>query len=212
MPAERIEQRPRLRAEEPPTPTTLVVRGGPDNPDKLQRHTQRTGGRVADGGRCWVLGLRGPRHLTRGTAGPPVRHVSGCLPDQRRAAARARVELLPTGQRPHLSVRLCRADVPELARLRPPWMTAHATASTVEGHTGERRTGMYHVDITADLNDEDDTGDVRAFLDEARRPGQSGARRAGRSRGPGHRRGVPGSRSVPRRRRHDASASGCCQA
>jgi hypothetical protein len=29
---------------------------------------------------------------------------------------------------------------------------------------------MYHVDITADLNDEDDTGYVWTFLDEARDP------------------------------------------
>lgn len=31
---------------------------------------------------------------------------------------------------------------------------------------------MYHVDITADLNDEDDTGYVWTFLDEARDPSQ----------------------------------------
>lgn len=31
---------------------------------------------------------------------------------------------------------------------------------------------MYHVDITADLNDEDYTGYVWTFLDEARDPGQ----------------------------------------
>jgi hypothetical protein len=31
---------------------------------------------------------------------------------------------------------------------------------------------MYHVDITTDLNDEDDTGYVWTFLDEARDPGQ----------------------------------------
>jgi hypothetical protein len=31
---------------------------------------------------------------------------------------------------------------------------------------------MYHVDITADLNDEDETGYVWTFLDEARHPGQ----------------------------------------
>ena len=31
---------------------------------------------------------------------------------------------------------------------------------------------MYHVDITADLNDEDETGYVWTFLDEARNPGQ----------------------------------------
>ena len=31
---------------------------------------------------------------------------------------------------------------------------------------------MYRVDITADLNDEDETGYVWTFLDEARDPGQ----------------------------------------
>lgn len=31
---------------------------------------------------------------------------------------------------------------------------------------------MYHVDITADLNDEDETGYVWTFLDEAREPSQ----------------------------------------
>jgi hypothetical protein len=31
---------------------------------------------------------------------------------------------------------------------------------------------MYLVDITADLNDEDETGYVWTFLDEARDPGQ----------------------------------------
>ena len=31
---------------------------------------------------------------------------------------------------------------------------------------------MYHVDITADLNDEDETGYVWTFLDEACDPGQ----------------------------------------
>jgi hypothetical protein len=31
---------------------------------------------------------------------------------------------------------------------------------------------MYHVDITADLNDEDETGYVWTFLDQAREPSQ----------------------------------------
>jgi hypothetical protein len=34
------------------------------------------------------------------------------------------------------------------------------------------RADMYRVDITADLNDEDETGYVWTFLDEARDPGQ----------------------------------------
>jgi hypothetical protein len=37
---------------------------------------------------------------------------------------------------------------------------------------GGRRAGMYRVDITADLNDEDETGYLWTFLDEARDPGQ----------------------------------------
>jgi len=38
--------------------------------------------------------------------------------------------------------------------------------------TCEGRTEMYLVDITADLNDEDETGYVWTFLDEARDPAQ----------------------------------------
>jgi hypothetical protein len=38
--------------------------------------------------------------------------------------------------------------------------------------SGGRRAEMYRVDIAADLNDEDQTGYVWTFLDEARDPGQ----------------------------------------
>ena len=48
MPGERIEQRPRLRAEHLPAETTLVVRGGRDTADKLRSHAQRTA-------RAWSL-------------------------------------------------------------------------------------------------------------------------------------------------------------
>jgi hypothetical protein len=44
--------------------------------------------------------------------------------------------------------------------------------STLETRSGERRTEMYRVDITADLNDEDETGYVWTFVDEARDPGE----------------------------------------
>jgi hypothetical protein len=83
-------------------------------------------------------------------------------------------ELLPTGQRPHFTVRLRRADdscnwtdcsLPSALRSPIP--------STLEAWPGERRAEMYRVDITADLNDEDDTGYVWTFLDEARDPGQT---------------------------------------
>jgi hypothetical protein len=48
MPGERLEQRPRLRAEGPPADSALVVRGGRDTPDKLRNHAQRTA-------RAWSL-------------------------------------------------------------------------------------------------------------------------------------------------------------
>jgi hypothetical protein len=48
VPGERIEQRPRLRAEQPPAITTLVVRGGRDTADKLRSHVRRTA-------RAWSL-------------------------------------------------------------------------------------------------------------------------------------------------------------
>jgi hypothetical protein len=48
MPGQRIEQRSRLRAEEPPALATVVVRGGRDTPEKLRSHVQRTA-------RAWSL-------------------------------------------------------------------------------------------------------------------------------------------------------------
>jgi len=48
VPGERTGQRPRLRAEQPPAQTTLVIRGGRDTPDKLRTHAQRTA-------RAWSL-------------------------------------------------------------------------------------------------------------------------------------------------------------
>jgi hypothetical protein len=48
VPGQRIEQRPRLRAEEPPAGATVVVRGGRDSPEKLRSHVQRTA-------RAWSL-------------------------------------------------------------------------------------------------------------------------------------------------------------
>jgi hypothetical protein len=45
-------------------------------------------------------------------------------------------------------------------------------AHTLGARSGERRAVMYRVDITADLNDEDETGYLWTFLDEARDPGQ----------------------------------------
>ncbi len=44
----RIEQRLRLRAEPPLPEAAVLVRGGPDTPDKLARHARRTA-------RAWSL-------------------------------------------------------------------------------------------------------------------------------------------------------------
>jgi hypothetical protein len=46
------------------------------------------------------------------------------------------------------------------------------TLSTLEGRSDMRSACMYRVDITADLNDEDETGYLLTFLGEARDPGQ----------------------------------------
>jgi hypothetical protein len=115
----RIEQRELLRAEKVPDGATVVVRGGSDTRDKLRRHADRTA-------RAWSLN------------GQPLLGISVFavldmpLDDLLRqrfmnfraiylpAAARLAVhgfELLPTGQRPHYTVRLHRADDSELGRL-----------------------------------------------------------------------------------------------
>ena len=115
----RIEQRALLRAELVPAGATIVVRGGSDTRDKLRRHAERTA-------RAWSLD------------GQPLLGVSvfavldlplDDLLRQRFANFRAvylptaarltghGFELLPTGQRPHFTVRLRDASDPELYRL-----------------------------------------------------------------------------------------------
>ncbi len=105
MVAERIEQRPRLRADSLPAAATVVVRGGPDTVDKLRKHALRTA-------RAWTLD------------GVPLLGISvfAVLDEpldrllQRRFASfrtiylptvaqltEAGFELLPTGLRPHLT-------------------------------------------------------------------------------------------------------------
>jgi hypothetical protein len=119
MAGERIEQRSRLRAGQPPATTTLVIRGGRDTPDKLRSHAERTA-------RAWSLD------------GVPLLGISVFavldlpLDDllRRRFATFRTIylptagqlnehgfDLLPTGQQPHFTVRLHRADDRELARL-----------------------------------------------------------------------------------------------
>jgi hypothetical protein len=118
-PGRRIEQRQRLRDEQPLAPATLLVRGGPDNVEKLRRHTERTS-------RAWsldgypllgisvfaVLGMPLDDLLRRRFTS--FRAIY--LPTVGRLAE-SQFELLPTGQRPHFTVRLQRADDSELDRL-----------------------------------------------------------------------------------------------
>jgi hypothetical protein len=115
-----IEQRPLLRAEQAPAPATTVVRGGRDTRDKLRRHAQRTA-------RAWsldgkplvgisvfaVLGTSLEDLLRRRFAS--FRTIY--LPTVARLTGRG-FELLPTGQRPHFTVRLRRDDDQELNRLQ----------------------------------------------------------------------------------------------
>lgn len=119
MPGERIEQRLRLRVEQPPAATTLVVRGGRDTADKLRTHAERTA-------RAWsldavpllgisvfaVLGVPLDDLLRRRFA--TFRTIY--LPSAGQLTGQG-FELLPTGQAPHFTVRLRRADDHELSRL-----------------------------------------------------------------------------------------------
>ena len=164
-----------LRAEQPLAGATMVVRGGRDTIDKLRGHALRTA-------RAWSLD-------GQPLLGISVFAVLGMSLDvllRRRFTSFRAIylptvgqlgehgfELLPTGQRPHFSVRLRRADDDrELAELLTALGPARPNPSTLELLSGERRAEMYRVDITADLNDEDQTGYLWTFLDEARDPAQ----------------------------------------
>jgi hypothetical protein len=81
-------------------------------------------------------------------------------------------ELLPTGQRPHFTVRLRRADDQELGELLEALGAVQRNPAYAGRALARGGLKMYLVDITADLNDEDETGYVWTFLDEARDPGQ----------------------------------------
>lgn len=119
MPGERIEQRLRLRAEDLPADATLIVRGGRDTADKLRTHAQRTA-------RAWSLDghpllgisvfamLDMPLAELLGRRFATFRTVH--LPTVGRLRERG-FDLLPTGQRPHYTVRLQGADDLELKRL-----------------------------------------------------------------------------------------------
>jgi len=119
VPGERIEQRLLLRPERPPAATTMVIRGGRDTPDKLRSHLQRTA-------RAWSLDgepLRGISVFA--VLGEPLEDLlrrrfatfrTIYLPTAGRLAEH-RFELLPTGRRPHFTVRLRSGDDQELGRL-----------------------------------------------------------------------------------------------
>jgi hypothetical protein len=119
VPGERIEQRKRLRAEQPLVATTLIIRGGHDTVDKLRRHAERTV-------RAWsldgvpLLGISVFAVLDMSLDDLLRRRFASFrsiyLPTAGRLAE-YQFELLPTGQRPHFTVRLRSADGPELNRL-----------------------------------------------------------------------------------------------
>ena len=108
-----------MRKEPTPAAATLLIRGGPDTVQKLRRHAQRTA-------RAWALDgwplfgisvfavldmpfddlLRRRFTSFRTIYSPTVGGLAKC-----------RFELLPTGQRPHFTVRLQSADDSELERL-----------------------------------------------------------------------------------------------
>jgi hypothetical protein len=115
----RIEQRAWLRSEQAPADTTLVVRGGRDTVDKLRGHAGRTA-------RAWSLdGLPLLGISVFAVVGLPLE----VLLRRRFASFRAvylptigelsehGFELLATGQQPHFTVRLMRADDRELGKL-----------------------------------------------------------------------------------------------
>jgi len=144
VPGERIEQRPRLRAEQPPAGTALVIRGGRDTPDKLRSHAQRTA-------RAWsldgqpllgislfaVLDMPLEELLRRRFA--TFRTIY--LPTAGRLA-NCGFELLPTGLRPHFTVPLRRADDEERDSYWSPSVLYSPIPSTLEARSGERGTEM----------------------------------------------------------------------
>ena len=119
MPGERIEQRLRMRAEQPPAGTTLVVRGGRDTPDKLRGHALRTA-------RAWSLDGQPLLGISVfAVLGEPLGDLlrrrfatfrTIYLPTVGRLAVYG-FELLPTGQRPHFTVWLRSGDDQELGQL-----------------------------------------------------------------------------------------------
>jgi hypothetical protein len=112
----RIEQRVLLRPEQVPQGATIVIRGGNDTHDKLRRHAERTA-------RAWSLDGQPLLGISVfAVLDMPLEDLlrqrfanfrSIYLPTAALLAGHG-FELLPTGQRPHYTVRLRRADDPEV--------------------------------------------------------------------------------------------------
>jgi hypothetical protein len=119
VPVGRIEQRGLLRDELPPPATTTVVRGGRDTVEKLHGHAHRTARAWSLDGRP-LLGISVFAVLDTSLAELLERRFASFrtiyLPTAGQLGE-AGFELLATGQRPHYTVRLRRADRPELQKL-----------------------------------------------------------------------------------------------
>jgi hypothetical protein len=146
VPGDRIEQR--LRAEPPLSEAAVLVRGGPDTREKLARHARRTA-------RAWsldgqpllgisvfaVLDIPLNDLLSARFATYRMIHLPTAA-----ALGDHGFDLLPTGLRPHYTVRLRRADGTELNELLdalgPPVANLQYAKSTIwreEGRDVPRR-------------------------------------------------------------------------
>ena len=150
MAGDRIEQRLRLRAEPPLSEATVLVRGGPDTRDKLARHAHRTA-------RAWsldgqpllgisvfaVLDIPLDELLSARFATYRTIH----MPTAARLLDRG-FELLPTGLRPHYTIRLRQGDNAELgellAALGPPVANLQYARSTIWREEGRDVPRRYH--------------------------------------------------------------------
>ncbi len=125
----------RLRNEQPPAAATLLIRGGPDTVDKLRRHAERTARAWALDGQP-LLGISVFAVLDMPLDDLLRRRFSSFrtvyLPTAGRLAE-CQFELLPTGQRPHFTIRLQRADDFELDRLLAALGTAQPNAQYARG-------------------------------------------------------------------------------
>jgi hypothetical protein len=115
----RSEQRLLLRDEQAPGDAIIIVRGGTDTLDKLRRHVERTA-------RAWsldgqpLLGVSVFAALDMSLDELLWHRFGNFQTIYTLTAGRLRnqsFELLPTGQRPHFTVRLSHAADSELRRL-----------------------------------------------------------------------------------------------